>query len=37
MVTTTEGRESVRVSQRFLVPRLSLMMFMRFLSGAAGR
>ena len=30
MVTTTEGRESVRVSHRFLVPRLSLMMFMQF-------
>ncbi len=30
MVTTTEGRESARVSHRFLVPRLSLMMFMQF-------
>ncbi len=30
MVTTTEGRGSVRVSHRFLVPRLSLMMFMQF-------
>ncbi|HBK4612604.1 TPA: MFS transporter [Klebsiella michiganensis] len=30
MVTTTEGRESPRVAHRFLVPRLSLMMFMQF-------
>ncbi len=30
MVTTTEGRGSIRVSHRFLVPRLSLMMFMQF-------
>ena len=30
MVTTTEGRETPRVAHRFLVPRLSLMMFMQF-------
>ncbi|VDR29114.1 Putative nucleoside transporter yegT [Raoultella terrigena] len=30
MVSTAEGRESVRVQHRFLVPRLSLMMFMQF-------
>ena len=30
MVSTTEGRESVGVQHRFLVPRLALMMFMQF-------
>ena len=30
MITTTEGQASARVSHRFLVPRLSLMMFMQF-------
>lgn len=37
MVSTTESSGKAIAPHRLLVPRLSLMMFLQFLSGEAGR